>query len=252
MSTPDDSDFDPQRGVIPPAHGQPQYGAPAQPPYAAPAQPPYGAPAQPAYGVPPQPAYGVPAQPPYGAPGSPPPAQPHYGAQAPQYPAAPQYPVAPQPYPTGQQYAHGAPYGAPGAYGYPQPKPSTGTLSWALGFLIFIGIPFLSGIVSAVVMASVYGSVARKGDVARQNARSAANWALTYLTVSIVLLIIHVIVLVQFAGEEGMTGFFPLGIPFTVYCAVSILHVVLVIVGTVKASGGKVLRVPFAIPYIRS
>jgi uncharacterized Tic20 family protein len=134
----------------------------------------------------------------------------------------------------------------------PPAKPSTGTLSWALGFLIFIGIPFLSGIVSGVVMASVYRSVARKGEIARQNARSAANWALTYLTVSIVLLIVHVIVLMAFAGDEGMNGFFPLGIPITLYFAVSILHVVLVIVGTVKASGGKVLRVPFAIPYIRS
>lgn len=133
------------------------------------------------------------------------PAQPPYGAPAPQYPPMQppqggQHPVAPQ---------YGAPqYGAPGAYGYPMPqaKPSTGTLSWAL----------------------------------------------TYLTVSIVLIIVHVIVLVAFSGEDGMTGFFPLGIPITLYFAISILHVVLVIVGTVKASGGKVLQVPFAIPYIRS
>lgn len=180
------------------------------------------APGQLPYGAPPPSPYAAPAQPAYGAPGP--------------YPAQP--PAAPQ-------------YGTPGAYGYPV-KPSTGTLSWALGFLIFIGIPFLSGIVSGVVMASVYRSVASKGEIARQNARSAANWALTYLTVSTALIILHIIVLFAFARNEGVSGFFPLGIPITLYFAVSILHVVLVIVGTVKASGGKVMRVPFAIPYIRS
>jgi len=234
MSTPDAPHTDPQQRADAPTPDQPAHAAPVPPPYGAP----YGAPAQPPYVVPQQPTYtappaqGVPAQPPYGAPAQPYPVAPQYGP-----PGAPQY-GAPQ-------------YGAPGAYGYPPPKPSTGTLSWALGFLIFISIPFLSGIVSGVVMASVYRSVSRKGEIARQNARSAANWALTYLTVSIALLLVHIIVLVAFAGDDGMTGFFPLGIPITLYFAVSILHVVLVIVGTVKASSGKVLRVPFAIPYIR-
>lgn len=206
-----------------------------------------------------------PARPPYGGPPAPPPAAPQYPA-APQNPAAQQYPAAPQDpaaqqYPGVQQYATGQPYpaapeyapqyGAPGVYGNTS-KPSNGTLSWAMGFLIFIFIPFLSGIISGVVMAAVYGSVSRKGEIARQNARSAANWALTYLTVSIAMLLLHVILLATFASNGGVRDFFPLGIPITLYFAVSLLHVVLVIVGTVKASGGKVLRVPFSIPYIRS
>lgn len=173
--------------------------------------------------------------------------------------AAPQYP-APQPVPGQQapyQYPpHQYPAGQPGPqYGYPVAQPvrtPTGALSWALGFLIFLPIPFLSGIISGATMALTFGASARHGGVARENARSAANWGLTYVTLSLALMIVHFIVVVAFAGTSVGRGFLPIGIPFIVYVALSILHVVLVIMGTVKASSGTVMRVPFAIAYIRA
>lgn len=206
-----------------------------------------------------------PAPPPPSASGfSPPPAAP--GGYAP--PAGPAYPSASGPYagaapaqhppvvqPPGP-YAPGAqppgPYAphqyAPGPY---PAQPSNGTLSWALGFLIFIPIPFLSAIISGIAMAVPYSSLSRRGPVAAANARAAANWGLTYLTVSTVLLLAHFIVLAAFAGDEGMEGFFPIGIAITLYLVLGVLHIVLVIIGTVRSSGGKVMRVPFAIPYVR-
>lgn len=180
----------------------------------------------PVYAAPPPPAYTAP--PAY--------AQPPANQASPAYAVAPGYPVQPQ-------------YGYPTSL--PAARPPSGTVSWALGFLIFIGIPFLSGIVSGVVMASVYKSSARKGGIARENARSAANWGLTYLSVSTALLLLHIIVLIAFSNSSFAGDFFPIGIPIVLYFAVTILHIVLIIVGTVKASGGKVMRVPFAIPYIR-
>lgn len=193
-------------------------------------------------------------QPPY----SPPAAQPYPGVQPSiGHPSGYQYPAVhpqaapgqpgPHPYPP----AHpGAPYGA-----YPVVQPGrtpTGTLSWALGFLIFLLIPFLSGIISGAAMALTFGAAAKHGGVARENARSAANWGLTYVTLSLVLVIAHFIAVFAFADSGAGRGFFPIGIPITIYFAVSLLHVVLVIVGTVKSSSGKVMRVPFAVPYIRA
>lgn len=121
-----------------------------------------------------------------------------------------------------------------------------------MGFLLFIPIPFLSVLVSGIVMASVYGSVSRRGPVARENARAAANWGITFALVSTSLLILHFILLFALTRGAGVSDFYPLGIPITLYGLVVLAHIVLVIVGTVRASGGKVTRVPFSIPFIRA
>ncbi len=187
-------------------------------------------------------------------------APPHAPAQYPPGQYAP--PPAPAQYPPGQYAAPGQPVPgmyspsqyapgqfAPGQYPMPYPtQPSNGTLAWVLGFLIFVPIPFLSAIISGVAMALPVGALSRKGAVAAANARSAANWGLTYVTVSTVLLLSHFIAL---AALDGSDTFFPIGIPITLYLAVGVLHIVLVIVGTVRSSKGDVMRVPFAIPYLR-
>ena len=216
-------------------------------------------PAQGAHAFPPQPPPPTYAPPTAGG-HQPPPGAPYPGQQA-----APPYPGQPagQPYPPAQPYAgQPSPYqypagqpGSPYGYGYPMAQPlrtPTGTLSWALGFLIFVMIPFVSSVISGVAMALTYSSGAKHGGVARENARSAANWGLTYVTLSVVLVITHFITAISLASTDLGDGFFPIGIPITIYFAISILHVVLVIMGTVKASRGTVLRVPFAIPYIRA
>lgn len=175
----------------------------------------------------------------------------HGFAQQPPAPPAQPY----QPYP-GQPYqGQPGPYpGQPGApYGYPVPvRTPTGTLSWALGFLVFLVFPFISGIISGVAMGLSYGSAAKHGGIARENGRSAANWGFTYVLVSVVLVIAHFVMLAALSGTSAARGFFPIGLPLTVYFVISLLHIVLVIVGTVRASSGKVMKVPFAIPFIRA
>lgn len=167
------------------------------------------------------------------------------GPQMPAYPpqGAPQY-GAPQ---------YGAPqYGAP-QYGVPQyVKPASGTLSWAMGFLVFVPVPFLGIIAAGIVMAALSASASRKNALAAANARSAANWGLTALLVSTGLLILHFVLLfVLTSGESSTSGFYPLGIPITLYGLVILVHIVLTIIGTIRASSGRVMRVPFAIPFLR-
>ena len=165
------------------------------------------------------------------------------------HPPAAQYPPAPPAAPGQGQYAQ------PAQYGYPMPhavRTPTGVLSWALGFLIFAVVPVISSIVSGGAMAIAFAAAAKHGGVARENARAAANWGLTYVTATIVLVIAHIVLLLALSGSRIATGFFPVGIPITLFGALSVLHIVLVIMGTVKASSGKIMRVPFAIPYIRA
>lgn len=195
--------------------------------------------------VPPAPVYGATTPP---ASGYPAPGYPAPGHPAPGYPA-PGYPASGYPAP-----AYPAPgYPAPGypAPGYAAAVPPRGLLPWILGFLIVIPFPFVGGIASGIAMAVSGGASRRAGGVARENARAALNWGLTYLMVSTLLLILHFVMLFILTSDSPATGFYPLGIPITLYFAVSIMHLVIVIVGTVRASSGRAMRVPFAIPFLR-
>lgn len=152
-----------------------------------------------------------------------------------------------QGYPAQGYPAQGYPVGT-----YPAAVPPRGLLPWALGLLILIPFPFVGGFASGIAMAVSGGSSRRFGGVASENARAAANWGLTYLLVSTVLLISHFVILFSLTADSPSSGFYPIGIPITIYFALSVFHVVLVIMGMVKASSGKVMRVPFAIPYLRA
>lgn len=222
--------------------------SPPPPPPAAQAAPVAAAEPAPAYPAPGSPASGYPAQG-YPAPGHPAPASPATGYPAPGYPApgaaapghpAPGYPAPGQPVPG---------YPAPV---YAQPAPPRGLLPWVLGFLILIPFPFLGGFASGIAMSTSGGSSRRFGGPARENARAALNWGLTYLLVSTVLFVSHWVILGTLTAESPNTGFFPIGIPITLYLAVSVAHLVVVIIGTVRVSSGKVMRVPFAIPFLRA
>lgn len=203
-----------------------------------PAQPPTYPQQQPAYPV-------APVAPPQG-----------YAAPPQGYAAPPQgYAAPPQGYPAAVPPGYPAQaYPAPGypMPAHPQAAAARGLLPWVLGFLILIPIPFLGGLVSGIAMAASGGSSRRAGGAAAENARSALNWGLTYLMVSTLLIILHVVLLIGLTVQQPATGFYPLGIPITLYFAVSLLHLVLVIVGTVRVSSGGVMRVPFAIPFSRA
>ncbi|CAH0132309.1 DUF4870 domain-containing protein [Microbacterium foliorum] len=214
-----------------------QSDVPPQPPgHSSPPPPPgYVPPQAPGYASSPPPTPGY----------SPPPAPGHASPQAPGYapPAAHGYaPPAAQGYPVGG-YAAGA---------YPAAVPPRGLLPWALGLLILIPFPFVGGIASGIAMAVSGGASRRFGGPARENARTALNWGLTYLLVSTVLLVSHFVILFTLTADSPASGFYPIGIPITLYFAVSIFHLALVIMGMVRASGGKIMRVPFAIPYLRA
>lgn len=219
----------PAQGPVPPA---PVYG--------------YAPPQSPGYAQQPAPQHQTPGYAPPAAPGQvPSPPQPvGYAPPAQGHPAQ-GYPA--QGYPAQGYPAQGYPAGT-----YPAAVPPRGLLPWALGLLILIPFPFVGGLASGIAMAVSGGASRRFGGVARENARAALNWGLTYLLVSTILLVSHFVILATLTADSPSSGFYPIGIPITIYFALSVFHVVLVIVGMVKASSGKVVRVPFAIPYLRA
>lgn len=141
---------------------------------------------------------------------------------------------------------------APAHPAYPAAVPPRGLLPWVLGFLIVIPFPFVGGLASGIAMAVSGGASRRAGGTASENARAALNWGLTYLMVSTLLLILHFVLLFVLTSQASIEGFYPLGIPITVYFALSLAHLVIVIIGTVRASSGRGMRVPFAIPFLRA
>lgn len=247
---------DSQRDPFAPADTSAESTRPAVPPVP-PAPPSHAtvspAPPAPGYAPPPAPGYAPPQQ---NVPGYAPPQVPGYAPQqnVPGYapPQAPGY--APQQQAPGYAppQAPGYPAGVYPVGAYPAAVPPRGLLPWALGLLILIPFPFVGGLASGLAMAISGGASRRFGGVARENARAALNWGLTYLLVSTILLVSHFVVLFSLTSDSPASGFYPIGIPITIYFALSLAHVVIVIMGMVRASSGKVMRVPFAIPYLRA
>ena len=141
------------------------------------------------------------------------------------------------------------PAAAPGSYSPPPAAPATGALPYGLGFLAYIPLPYLSLIIAGIVMASVYPSQKRKGGLAAENARQAANWGLS-LIVYMVLDFTFFIILLVTRPEEN-TGFFPVGIPVLLVLATGLAHLIVSIMGLVAANKHTVLRNRIAIPFIR-
>lgn len=130
------------------------------------------------------------------------------------------------------------------------PAPPTGRTSWMLGLLAFIPLPFVGLVLAAIAMIAANGSAKRTGQpVAIENGRRAANWGLTVLTV-MGLCVVYVIVLAVFVPETRTAGFFPIGVAVVVYLILAVVHLIVVVIGIVRAGGGKV-GPAFAIPYLR-
>ena len=177
--------------------------------------------------------------------------QPNDSAQPPASDLPSPYPGAPAAGPpnAGQPPQPGQPYpGQP--YAAANPPQTRGVVSWAMGFISLI-FPLVGLVIAAIVMAGLYPATARKGiAVATGNARSAANWGLTVLTV-LVLTVIYLIVLATFFPSTRQ-GFLPIGWSVIIVAVLSLVHLIVTIGGTVIGSSGRVVRCPIAIPFIRT
>ncbi|RLP84770.1 hypothetical protein D9V34_01885 [Mycetocola lacteus] len=141
--------------------------------------------------------------------------------------------------------------GSPSQKGTATGRQDTGRISWALGLLAFAPIPVLNIVAAVVGMFAAYSPDENRGNqVAADNARNAANWALTVVTVGV--LAGAYLWIVSSSSPEAQDGFFPLGLGFLLLPVIYITHLVVSICGTVIAGKNRVFRNRLAIPYLRA
>lgn len=129
---------------------------------------------------------------------------------------------------------------------------SNGATQWALGLLALIPFPFIGALAAGIVMIITGRSRGPATDAGERNRAAASNWGLTYLIATVLLVTVHFSLLVNLASfdESVATSFYPIGIPITIWVAVSAVHIVFSIVGCVKATRGRVFK-PVALPFFR-
>lgn len=153
-------------------------------------------------------------------------------------------PQTPHPYP--QPHPHPQPGHAVGAqHGGSQ---DGGALPYGLGFLAFLPIPFVNFLVAGVAMAAVRGRQRRRGPVAAENARHAANWGLTLIAVLVLLVGLAVILANVLPPRPG--EFQVALLPIAGVLVFGVLHLVVIIRGLTHAGRGEVFVNRLAVPFL--
>ena len=124
-----------------------------------------------------------------------------------------------------------------------------GAVSYGLGFLAYLPAPFFSMIVAGIVMAAVYPSQKRHGGLAAENGRRAANWGLTI--VALMVVIAGSFIWLSIAGESSASLAGAAGIPLLGYLVLSVVHVVVILIGFLRANSNRIFNNPLAINFLR-
>ncbi|NYD85945.1 DUF4870 domain-containing protein [Cellulomonas oligotrophica] len=137
------------------------------------------------------------------------------------------------------------PAGVPGA-----PAALDGSPAWWCGLVTLLCIPVLSNVV-AVVAVLVYRSAARERltPTGAEVVRRAANWQLSLLLYVTVLITVHVVVLASGAVEGA--SFLPFGLVILTALGLLVYNAVLCVLGAARASTGRLVAVPLALPLLR-
>lgn len=159
----------------------------------------------------------------------------------------PRGPAVP-PVPAGHVPAGASP---PGLGGQPRHS-ATGAGAWWAGLTVLFLFPFLSSIAAGVVQWLIGRGQVKNGPVATANGRRAANWGMTYLISTVLLVGGHFLLLwiLTRDADASTLGFYPLGILLTVWGVHTLAHIVVSIWGGVVAGAGKVFWAN-GIPFLR-
>src|SRR5690606_17839541 len=118
-------------------------------------------------------------------------------------------------------------------------RTATGASAWALGLLVLLPVPMLGSLAAGGAMVAAYGSLSRQGPLAKANAASARRWGTGFLLVSTALLVLQLALSVpRLFGMPEPVGFLPLAIPILLYVLVCLVHLVVVVRGTLQARRG--------------
>lgn len=134
-----------------------------------------------------------------------------------------------------------------GSVGPVEPDP-TYAAGWEHGLVAVL--PVVGPYIAGIRMWLAYDMGVTRGPIAEANARSAANWGMTYLCLSALTQLPLALTIPRPTTSDTQLAFFValLGLAF----AVTVVHLVLVFLGFNRARHARVLRVPVAIPFKRT
>lgn len=143
-----------------------------------------------------------------------------------------------------------APNAAPSQqhYYYSPPPPPSGQMSWLLGLAVMIPLPIIGSVFASLAMIFAGLSLRKNPDVGGYNALKAADWGMTYLLGTILLLGAHFWILFAVLPPEGTSEFFPTGIPITIWAVLTVFHLGYCIYGGLRANQRLPIRfsgIPF-------
>lgn len=125
-----------------------------------------------------------------------------------------------------------------------------------MGFFAYLPIPILNSLIAGAIMFFVGLPQQKKGGVAAQNGVNAANWALPLIAVPILFILVMVTGLLT--GTKSPTGVtmqsgfdVALVVLGPTWLLLMIAHVIVTIMGTIRANRGGVFRAP-ALPVIKN
>lgn len=124
----------------------------------------------------------------------------------------------------------------------------TGALAYGLGFLAFLSVPIVAVMIAGLVMVAVFPAHKKKGGLAAENARRAANWGLTI--VALMVLIAAALGALWLVGRDAR-GVCPLTVLTVFYVIFAVTHVSVCILGVIKAHRGEVFTNRLAIPFLK-
>lgn len=127
----------------------------------------------------------------------------------------------------------------PGLGGQPR-HGTTGAGAWWAGLTVLFLFPFLSSIAAGVAQWIIGRGQAKRGPLAAANGRRAANWGMTYLISTIVLVGGHFLLLWVLTRDGSTVDFFPLGILLSLWGLHTLAHLVVSIWGGIAAGAGRV------------
>lgn len=148
---------------------------------------------------------------------------------------------------------------APGAVGGPEPQsfaaPVTGALAWWIGFVYLVPVPIVSQIVSWVAPVVTHVRLRRGGGLPAEVSRQAANWQLTFATLTVGGLLLLVlpggVISATTNDREGIVALTAIGIWFAIVVVAGIATIVHMVLGGTKAGRGEVHRPWGAIPFFK-
>lgn len=141
--------------------------------------------------------------------------------------------------------SHQAPYPL-----YPS-RQEDGAWSWGIGLLALICIPGLGALGAGIAMAVIGRMQLRKGGIASQNGRNAANWGLTYALATLLLAGLHTFTLWYFTRGEPVKDFLPLGSWVVIWVLLTLFHLGYCLYAAIKAGKGAVVKSPPSIRFFR-